>query len=198
MGLNLGWGSEAWSTRLSLSTDAVLSKDCRTFEATQSLSSLESFSAAASVKWSQRFLCRAQRNVRMQRCRHPGVSKEFWKCTKLFWAIWKWWELFFPFLYGKREKTQSCMDQIRIPKIICFQQVAYRKGWACGVSRGCNIFISTLNVTDVRIRIQSADTSVLWEHLKLEPLHMLWTMLVPFKLQEPSKKEQLCFLPAVP
>lgn len=87
-------------------------------------------------------------------CQHAEVQthqvspRNFWKCTKLFWAIWKWWELCFSFLYGKREKTQSCIDQISIPKIICFQQVACRKGWTCGVSRGCNIFISTLNVTD--------------------------------------------------
>lgn len=152
IGLNLGWGSEAWSTHLSLSTgsDAVLSKDCRMFEVTPNPSALESFSSAA-ASWLNEAQGSCAAHKGMSGCRGADAQvspRNFWKCTKLFWAIWKWWEHCFPFWYGKREKTQSCIDQIRVPKIMCFQQVAYRKGWTCGVSRGCNIFISTLNVTD--------------------------------------------------
>lgn len=128
----------------------MLSKDCRTFEATQRSSSLESFSSAAASRLNEaKGSCAAHKEMSGWRGADTQVSpKNFWNCTKLFWTIWKLWELCFSFLYGKREKTQSCIDQIRILKIICFQQVAYRKGWTCGVSRGCNIFISTLNVTD--------------------------------------------------
>lgn len=125
----------------------MLSKDCRTFEETQSLSSLES-SAAASRLNEAKGSCAAHKG--MSGCRGADTqvssrnSGSAQSCSEPSGND----ENFFPLLYGKREKTQSCMDQIRIPKIICFQQVAYRKAWACGVSRGCNIFISTLNVTD--------------------------------------------------
>lgn len=172
----------------------MLSKDCRTFEATQSPSSLEPFSSAAASRLNEAKSSRAAHKG-MSGCRGADAQvspRHCCKCTKLFWAIWKWWEFCLPFLNGKREKTQSCIDQNRIPKIICFQQVACRKGWTCGVSRGCNIFISTLKVTDGQKSESKMQILLFFEstwNLNLSTCFGQCWSHRPFKLWEPSKKE---------
>lgn len=122
----------------------------------------------------------------------PMSPRHCRRCTKLFWGIWKWWGLRLQFLYGKREKTQSCIGKSRIPKRICFQQYAHRKGWPYGVPRGCHLCISTLNVTDgqkseskVQIPLFIGST---WNLNPSTCFGRHWSH-TPFNVQEPRKKE---------
>lgn len=157
----MGKGSKAWSTCLSLSTgsEAVLSKDCRTFEATRSPSSLESFSSAAASQLNEAKHPQAEHKG-MSACRGadtPGVSKELLEVHKAVLSHLEMMRtLFFILVWKERENPEL------YPQNYMFSTSCLQKRLDMWSVKGLQYFYQYIKCDRWSgVRIQSKDTSVL-------------------------------------